>query len=76
MPFILRGVNLLGINSVETPRPLREAVWQRLASDLKPPHLDLIANRIIPFDQLPNAFQDYLDGKVTGRTIVDIGSGS
>ena len=72
MPFILRGVSLLGINSVETPRLLREAVWERLAGDLKPPHLDLIASRSIGFDELPGAFQDYLDGKVTGRTIVAI----
>ncbi len=72
MPFILRGVSLLGINSVETPRPLREVVWKRLADDLRPPHLERIANRRIRFDELPGAFQDYLDGNVTGRTVVEI----
>ncbi|MGD9341808.1 MAG: oxidoreductase, partial [Chromatiales bacterium] len=56
----------------ETPRLLREAVWERLAGDLKPPHLDLIASRSIGFDELPGAFQDYLDSKVTGRTVVAI----
>ncbi len=39
MPFILRGVSLLGVDSVNTPMPLRQKVWQRLATDLKPRHL-------------------------------------
>lgn len=69
-PFILRGVNLLGINSVFTPRPLRLEVWKRLASDLKPRHLDRIVTRTISFDELPNAFGDYVKGAVTGRTVV------
>lgn len=72
MPFILRAVNLLGINSVETPRDLRLQVWRRLGSDLRPRHLDNIARNIISFDELPAAFQDYIDGKVTGRTVVAI----
>ena len=72
MPFILRGVNLLGINSVYTPRPLRLQVWERLAGDLKPRHLDSIVTRTIAFDQLPTAFDDYLKAGVTGRTVVRI----
>ncbi|HEY5756467.1 MAG TPA: oxidoreductase [Steroidobacter sp.] len=72
MPFILRGVNLLGINSVYTPRPLRLQVWQRLATDLKPRHLDSIVTRTISFDELPGAFGDYLNAGVTGRTVVRI----
>lgn len=72
MPFILRGVSLLGINSVYTPRPLRLQVWQRLASDLKPRHLDSIVTRTIDFAQLPSAFDDYLKAGVTGRTVVRI----
>jgi NADPH2:quinone reductase len=72
MPFILRGVNLLGINSVYTPRPLRLQVWQRLATDLKPRHLDSIVTRTISFEQLPGAFGDYLQAGVTGRTVVRI----
>lgn len=72
MPFILRGVNLLGINSVYTPRPLRLQVWQRLATDLKPRHLDSIVTRTIAFDELPGAFGDYLQAGVTGRTVVRI----
>lgn len=73
MPFILRAVCLLGINSVDTPRDLRRAVWQRIGGDLKPRHLETIGHNTIPFDQLPGAFQGYIDGSVTGRTIVEIG---
>jgi NADPH2:quinone reductase len=72
MPFILRGVNLLGINSMATPRDLRLVVWDRIATDLKPQHLDVIGTREIGFDELPGAFQAYVDGTVTGRTIVRI----
>lgn len=74
MPFILRGVSLLGINSVFTPRDLRLAVWQRLASDLRPRHLHRIVTRTIEFEELPDAFHGYLEGAVTGRTVVRIGA--
>ena len=72
LPFILRGVCLLGINSVDTPRDLRLQVWQRIGADLKPQHLDVIASRIITFNELPGAFQAYIDGTVTGRCVVQI----
>lgn len=72
MPFILRGVSLLGINSVYTPRALRLQVWQRLASDLKPRHLDSIVTRTINFDALPTSFDGYLKGGIIGRTVVRI----
>jgi len=75
LPFILRAVCLLGINSVDTPRDLRRAVWQRIGGDLKPQHLDRIGHKTITFDQLPGAFQDYIDGKVTGRVVVTIREG-
>jgi NADPH2:quinone reductase len=74
MPFILRGVNLLGINSSATPREERLEVWRRIATDLAPRHLAGIAQRTIAFAELPGAFQAYIDGKVTGRTVVKIGS--
>ena len=73
LPFILRAVCLLGINSVDTPRETRLAVWARIAGDLKPRHLDRIGHRTISFDELPGAFQAYIDGTVTGRTVVQIG---
>jgi NADPH2:quinone reductase len=73
LPFILRAVCLLGINSVDTPRNLRETVWARIGSDLKPQHLDVIGQRMISFDELPGAFQAYIDGTIKGRTVVEIG---
>jgi acrylyl-CoA reductase (NADPH) len=72
LPFILRAVCLLGINSVDTPSDLRRAVWARIGDDLKPQHLDTIGNRCISFEELPDAFQAYIDGTVTGRTVVKI----
>ena len=73
MPFILRGVALLGINSSATRREWRLAVWQRIATDLRPRHLERIVTRTIPFEDLPAAFPDYIAGRVTGRTVVRIG---
>ncbi len=72
MPFILRAVCLLGINSVDTPRDLRLAVWSRIGGDLRPRHLDTIGSRTIAFDDLPDAFQAFIDGTVTGRIVVEI----
>jgi len=72
MPFILRGVNLLGINSVFTPRDLRLAVWQRIATDLRPAELDRICTRVVAFDELPAQFEDFVNGRVTGRIVVKI----
>ena len=73
MPFILRGVALLGINSSATRREWRLAVWQRIATDLKPRQLARIVTRTIDFAELPGVFPDYIAGRVTGRTLVRIG---
>lgn len=73
MPFILRGVSLIGINSSATPREWRLAVWQRIGTDLKPRHLQQIVTRTIDFAELPEAFPAYVAGAVTGRTVVRIG---
>ena len=73
LPLILRAVCLIGINSVDTPRSLRLQVWKRIGGDLRPRHLDIIATRTIEFEELPDAFQAYIDGKVTGRLLVKIG---
>ncbi|MCC5795142.1 MAG: oxidoreductase [Chromatiales bacterium] len=70
MPFILRGVSLLGINAVELPRSVREEVWARLAGDLAPAHLELIVQREVSLESLPGSFEGYMDGSVTGRTVV------
>jgi NADPH2:quinone reductase len=72
LPFILRGVNLLGINSSATQRSERLEVWGRIAADLAPRHLDRIVTRTIDFEDLPGVFQAYIDGKVIGRTVVRI----
>ena len=74
MPFILRGVALLGINSSATRRDWRLAVWQRIATDLRPRQLARIVTRTIDFDELPQAFPDYIAGRITGRTVVRIGT--
>jgi NADPH2:quinone reductase len=72
LPFILRGVNLLGITSSSTLRNVRLDVWQRLASDLRPRHFDRFVTRTIDFDELPGAFDGYMKGRVLGRTVVKI----
>lgn len=72
LPFILRAVCLLGINSVDTPSDLRRAVWARIGGDLRPQHLETIGHTTIKFDELPDAFQAYVDGEVTGRVVVEI----
>ncbi|HWU67713.1 MAG TPA: YhdH/YhfP family quinone oxidoreductase [Stenotrophobium sp.] len=73
MPFILRGVSLLGIHSVECPRAWREDIWQKLAGDWQPRHLDRIVAREITLEQLPAACAEVIAGKVQGRTLVKIG---
>jgi putative YhdH/YhfP family quinone oxidoreductase len=70
-PFILRGVSLLGIDSVNCPMPQRQQVWQRLATDMRPKHLAQLT-RTIPFDDLPKAFDDFIKAKVRGRVVVDM----
>jgi NADPH2:quinone reductase len=72
MPFILRGVNLLGINSVYTPRQTRLAVWARIAGDLRPARLERICTKVVGLEELRAQFDDYLKGRVTGRTVVKI----
>src|SRR5687768_2007539 len=64
MPFILRGVSLLGINSGESvPPEVREQVWRRLATDMRPPLLSDMA-RTISFKELPGVFDQFIDGRV------------
>lgn len=70
-PFILRGVNLLGINSVFVPQPERRAAWDRLARDLPAETLDTIS-RTVPLSDVPALSREILAGKVRGRIIVDV----
>ena len=73
MPFIIRGASLLGIASAGTARDIRDEVWQHLASDWKPQHLERIATHEISLDELPEVFAPMLAGNSFGRTLVRIG---
>lgn len=70
MPFILRGVNLLGIDSVYCPMEMRVEVWQRLARALRAEVLDRIVAREIGLDDVIRAGEDVLAGRVRGRVLV------
>ncbi len=71
LPFILRGVRLIGVDSALTPMPLRKRVWARLASDLKPRHLADIA-QVIGLADLPDYFARMVKGGIRGRAVVRI----
>jgi NADPH2:quinone reductase len=71
IPFILRGVNLLGIDSVMCPMPLRLEVWRRLSTDMRPTMLASIA-REIPLSGLPDAFDTLARGGARGRFVVNV----
>jgi putative YhdH/YhfP family quinone oxidoreductase len=72
MPFILRGVSLLGVNSSDAPTAeMRRTVWQRLATDMKPPLLREMC-RTIPFADLPGVFDDFIHARVARRIVVDL----
>lgn len=69
LPYILRGVRLLGVN-VNNPVERMKFLWNRLATDLRPRHLERIARRI-RFEELETAFDDLLEARVRGRQVVD-----
>ena len=71
MPFILRGASLLGINSGESANDIRDMVWRRLATDLKPPLLKEMC-RTIPLAELPGVFDDFINAKISRRVVVDL----
>lgn len=70
MPFIIRGVSLLGVASAGTARDVREQVWAHLAGDWKPAHLDRICTREVTLEALPEVFATMLAGGSLGRTLV------
>lgn len=71
-PFILRGVQLIGIDSVYCPMNVRKQLWQRLASDLKPTQVFERGVTEVSLEELPHVFPQILKGNMTGRTIVKI----
>jgi NADPH2:quinone reductase len=74
MPLILRGVSLLGIHSVEVPRPWRLAIWEKLAGEWKPHDLErLIVRRVIGLEEVPAACEELIAGEARGRYVVRVG---
>ncbi|HZO24541.1 MAG TPA: oxidoreductase [Chloroflexota bacterium] len=71
-PFILRAVNVLGIDSVAVPIERRIAIWERLATDLRPPHLDEAIAHEIPLEEAPAALDKIVRGEIQGRTVVRV----
>ena len=72
MPFILRGVSIIGITSSGCPADRRASVWQRLAADLKPRHLDKIVTRVAGLEELDQVFAAMLNGSHLGRTVIKL----
>ena len=70
MPFILRGVSVLGITSANCPMTRRRRIWQRLVTDLRPAHLDAIVSATVTLDDLPVVFDQLLSGAHRGRVVV------
>lgn len=71
IPFILRGVNLLGVESVQCPQPRRRAAWSRLASDLPRAAFDPIT-QVVALEDIPDLGRQILKGQVRGRVVVDL----
>ena len=72
MPFILRGVSVLGINAPACTMSTRKKIWSRLVNDLAPKHLDKIVSNIVQLEDLPSVFKNMLAGETIGRTVVSI----
>ncbi len=70
MPFIIRGVCLLGVTSANCPMDVRRKVWRRIASDLKPTCLDTVVSDRVGLDGLPECFERLIAGKACGRFVV------
>jgi NADPH:quinone reductase-like Zn-dependent oxidoreductase len=73
LPFILRGVALLGIDSVRCPIGRRREVWDRLGGDLQPPEVDQLGTDEVDLDAVPEALSRILAGGARGRTLVRVG---
>ncbi|MCG8429376.1 MAG: oxidoreductase [Chromatiales bacterium] len=71
MPFIIRGVSLLGIDSQECPADIRQTVWNLLATDYRPRHLETIVDKVVTLEELPEVFEQMLSGKTKGRVVVN-----
>ncbi len=72
MPFILRGVNLLGVNSTTLPNSFKQEVWEDIAGNMLPKKLEDIVTKEVSLKELPQQFQSFLDGSIVGRVLVKI----
>lgn len=72
MPFIIRGVNLLGASSSNCPQPLRKQIWNRLGDDLHPEHIAKIKTQTASLENLPEVFEKLLNNEIRGRVLVEI----
>jgi putative YhdH/YhfP family quinone oxidoreductase len=70
-PFILNGVNLLGVDSAEIRRPLRQKIWNRLAGELKPEHLENMS-MIVKLEEIPRYMDEILEGETVGRVVAEL----
>jgi len=70
-PFILNGVNLLGVDSAETPYTLRKEIWRRLATDLKPDTLDKM-EKLVALEEIPEYMDEILEGETIGRVVCEL----
>jgi NADPH2:quinone reductase len=76
LPFILRGVSLIGVSSNNTPRPLREKIWQSLSGDLKPKNLEKYVSQVVGLEDVLATASDMLARKTHGRVLVDLNTRS
>ncbi|WP_448097975.1 acrylyl-CoA reductase family protein [Luteibacter yeojuensis] len=74
MPFIIRGVSVLGVASAGTARDIRDEVWNRLSGEWRPRHLDAICTREVALEDVTGVFGTMLEGGSFGRTVVRVGS--
>jgi NADPH2:quinone reductase len=72
-PFILRGVNLLGVSSMDCAMPLRRALWDQLAGPMRPRDLDAIVSKTVPLASILGEFEPLLERRVRGRILVECG---
>ena len=72
MPFILRGVNLLGVNSTTLPNDFKQMIWEQIAEKMIPVDIEKIITKEVPLEDAIPEFQGLLDASITGRTIIKI----
>lgn len=74
MPFILRGVKLVGIDSAEYPMEKRVALWKKMAGEWRPDKLEMMMTRVVSLEQLDEPVREILAGKIRGRVVVRVAS--